>query len=354
VDEGMIDLQNFQTKDTVEYVEEPVPSPSIKVEETSDRYGRFSVEPLQKGYGMTLGNPLRRVLYNSLPGIAITWIKIEGVLHEYGVIPNVKEEVAEILLNFQGVRIRSEVERPGKLRLEVAGQGAVCAGDIMASSDFEVINPDHYLATLDSDESKLSVEINVEKGVGYTEASRGEGLPIGVLPIDALHTPIRKVSYNIEDVRVGRRTDFERLVLEVWTDGTISPIESVRSSGNILVSQFFFFANTPKISDDGVQSSSVALKMSPEKYNVSVEDLDLSSRTLNCLKRASIDRVGEILEMDKADLLKIRNFGEKSLNELFGRLEERDLLISEEEGSQDSVEKPEGNSDTEDSNGEQS
>ena len=352
--EGMLDLQNFQTRDTVEFVEEPVPSPSINVEKTDDRYGRFSVEPLEKGYGMTLGNPLRRVLYNSLPGIAITWIKIEGVLHEYGVIQHVKEEVAEILLNFQGVRIRSEVERPGKLRLEVAGQGAVCAGDIMASSDFEVINPGHYLATLDSDEAKLSVEINVEKGVGYKEASRGEGLPIGVLPIDALYTPIRKVSFNVEDVRVGRRTDFEKLLLEVWTDGTISPIEAVRASGDVLVAQFFLFANTPRISDDGVETSSVALKMSPEKYNVSVEDLDLSSRTLNCLKRASIDRVGEILEMDKADLLKIRNFGEKSLNELFGRLEERNLLVSEDEDSQDSVENSGESLDTEESNGEQS
>jgi DNA-directed RNA polymerase subunit alpha len=351
--ESMLDLQNFETKDTVELVEKPVPSPSIKVEEVSGSYGRFSVEPLLKGYGMTLGNPLRRVLYNSLPGTAITSVKIEGVQHEYGVIPNIKEEVAEILLNFQGVRIRSEVERPGKLRLEVAGQGSVCAGDIMASSDFEVVNPDHYLATLDSDDSTLSVEINIERGIGYAEASRGGVLPIGVLPIDALYTPIRKVSYNVEEVRVGRRTDFERLVLEVWTDGAISPIESVRSSGNILVSQFFLFANTPKISDDGVEATSIALKMSPEKYNVSVEDLDLSSRTLNCLKRATIDRVGEILEMDKADLLKIRNFGEKSLKELFGRLEERDLLITEDESSEDSVVNIDESPDIEESNGEQ-
>ena len=321
----MLNFQTFASQETAAEMEDHVPSPQITVVETDDRYGKFVTEPLPKGYGMTLGNPLRRVLYGSLPGTAVTWVKIEGVLHEYTTIPHVKEEVSEFLLNVKGIRLRSAVDRPGKLRLEVAGQGEVSAGDIMASSDFEVVNPELHLATLDSEEARLSVELNVERGTGYVEASRGDGLPIGVLPVDAIHSPIRKANYNIENVRVGRRTDFERLVLEVWTDGSVAPVEAVRQAGNILVGQFFLFANAQEVSEGGEEGSRIALLISPEQYNVPVERLDLSSRTLNCLKRASIDKVGEILEMKKTDLLQIRNFGEKSLTELYDRLGEMGL-----------------------------
>ena len=325
----MLNLRTFATKEETEAVEEPVPSPMITIEEADDRYGLFSTEPLPKGYGVTLGNPIRRVLYGSLPGTAVTWVKIEGVLHEYATIPHVKEEVAELLLNVKGIRLHSEVDRPGKLRLEVAGQGEVCAGDIMASSDFEVVNPELHLASLDSDEARLSIELNVERGTGFSEASRGDGLPIGVLPVDALYTPIRKVNFRVEDVRVGQRTNFERLVLQVWTDGSITPVDALRQAGDILVTQFFLFANAQKVSEDSDEGPPIALRISPEQYNVQVERLELSSRTLNCLKRASIDKVGEILEMKKSDLLQIRNFGEKSLSELYGRLEELDLLPPE-------------------------
>ena len=324
----MLSFQTFASEETPEEEPEQIPDPAIEVVETDGRYGKFVAEPLPKGYGLTLGNPLRRVLYSSLPGIAVTWVKIEGVLHEYGIIPHVKEEVAELLLNVKGIRLRSEVDRPGKLRLEVAGQGEVSAGDIMASSDFEVVNPELHLATLDSDESKLSIELNVERGISYAEASRGEGLPIGVLPVDAIYTPVRKVNYTTESIRVGQRTDFERLTIEIWTDGSIPPIDALQQAGNILVSQFFLFGNAQKIAE-ATEEGSTIINISPENYNTAVEKLDLSSRTLNCLKRASLDKVGEILEMSRAELLQIRNFGEKSLNELYDKLREMDLLPAE-------------------------
>ena len=321
----MLNFQPFASDDVPEEGTEPLQDPTIEVEEADEQYGKFVAGPLPKGYGMTLGNPLRRVLYSSLPGTAVTSVKIEGVLHEYATIPHVKEEVSEILLNIKGVRLRSEVGRPGKLRLEVAGRGEVCAGDIMASSDYEVVNPELHIATLDSEQAKLSVEFNVERGTSYREAA-GEGLPIGVLPVDAIYGPVRKVRYHTtENLRVGQRTDLERLTIEVWTDGSISPIKALQQAGNELVTRFFLFANAERVVE-GDGAPPVALQISPEMYSVPVEQLDLSSRTLNCLKRAGLDQVGHILEMKPDDLLEIRNFGEKSLHELYERLRESNLL----------------------------
>jgi len=322
----VVDFQSLIRQDVPEVQEEVIPSPSISVADADDMYGKFVVEPLESGYAMTLGNPLRRILYSSLMGTAVTWVKIEGILHEYGVIPNVKEEVFEILLNVKSLRLRSEVDRPGKLRLEVSGEGEVCAGDIMASSDFRVVNPELHLATLDSAQAKLSVEFNVERGKGYAVAAHGDGQPIGVLPVDAVFTPIRKVNYKVEPTRVGQRANFERLVLEVWTDGSITPLEAVRQAANILVNEFFLFAKVEKTVDDGGDGPGIMLSIPADQYNIPVERLDLSSRTLNCLKRASINKVGEVLEMSKPKLLGIRNFGEKSYNELYGRLRDMDLL----------------------------
>jgi DNA-directed RNA polymerase subunit alpha len=199
----------------------------------------------------------------------------------------------------------------------------------MASSDFEVVNPELHLATLDSDEAKLSVEFNVERGSGYQVAAQENGFPIGTLPVDAVYTPIRKVNYGIESMRVGQRTDFERLVLELWTDGSIMPIDALRQAANILVEQFFRFANAQSESAEAGAGPPIALNFSPEQFNTPVEKLDLSSRTLNCLKRVGIDKVGELLAMKRSDLLQIRNFGEKSLNELYDRLRELDLLPAE-------------------------
>ncbi len=322
----VLEFQSSATQDIPEIEEEPIPSPQISVVESDDRYGKFAIEPLDPGYGVTLGNPLRRILYSSLQGTAITWVKIEGVLHEYATIPHVKEEVSEFLLNVKGIRLRSDVDRPGKLRLEVAGEGEVCAGDIIASSDFKVVNPELHLAVLDSQEAKLSVEFNVERGTGYEVARLGDGQPIGVLPVDAVFTPVKKVNYNVERTRVGQRTDFERLVIEVWTDGSVTPVDAVRQAANILVNQFFLFANVQKATEDGAEGPPIALKIPAEQYNIPVERLELSSRTLNCLKRAAINKVGEVLVLSRAELLRIRNFGEKSYTELFGRLRDMDLL----------------------------
>ena len=307
--------------------EEPVQDPSIRIEVDEDRYGEFVIEPLEPGYGVTLGNPMRRILYSGLEGTAITSVKIDGVQHEYETISNVKEQVTEILLNVKAIRLRSEVDRPGKLRLEVAGEGQVSAADIMASADFEVVNPDLHLATLDSTDAKLSLEMNVERGKGYKEAIEDEGQSIGVLPIDAIFTPIRKVNYTVERTRVGQRTDYERLALQIWTDGSIRPVEALRSASNILVNQFFLFTNVT----EGVQDSPegvplVANKLQAEQYNIPIERLDLSSRTLNCLKRDGINKVGEVLDRSKDELMNIRNFGEKSYNELYDKLRENDLL----------------------------
>jgi len=322
----VLDLQSFANPNTIEEEEQIIPDPAITVEVSEDCYGKFIIEPLEPGYGVTLGNPLRRVLYSGLEGTAVTWVKIEGVQHEYATIPQVKEQVTEILLNVRGIRLKSEVDRPGKLRLEVAGEGDVSAGDIMASADFEVVNPELHIATLNGSDAKLSMELNVERGKGYQVASDNEGSSIGVLPVDAIFTPIDKVSYSIERTRVGQQTNFERLVLQVWTDGSKVPVDAMRQAANILVNQFFMFANAQKQSEETADGAPVALKIPVEHYNVPVERLDLSSRTLNCLKRAGINKVGEVLEMTKPELLRIRNFGEKSYAELFTQMRDMNLL----------------------------
>jgi len=301
--------------------EEPtVPSPEIKVLETDNEYGKFAVEPLQRGYATTIGNPLRRTLLSSIPGTAITWVKIDGILHEYSSIPNVKEEVMQLLMNIKGVRIRSVTGRPGKMRLEVSGEGRVCAGDIATTADFHIVNPELYLLTLDSPDATLSVELNVEQGQGYAPASQGEGLPVGVLPVDAIFSPVRKVNYAMERTRVGQVTDFERLVIEVWTDLSITPTEAVKSAADLLVNHFFLFSNVTKISEEGGEFGP-SRAIAPELFQMSIEDLNLSPRTLNCLKRGRILKAGELLETSDADLLKIRNFGEKSLREVHEKME---------------------------------
>ncbi len=313
------------------------PRPEIKVEDSQEGYGKFSIGPLERGYGMTLGNPLRRVLLSTIPGTAVTWVKIEGVTHEYSTIPHVKEGVTDLLLNFKAIRLLSLADRPGKLRLEVSGEGEVTAGDIMTSADFEIANPELHLATLDSPEASLSVEFNVEQGTGYVAAAGGDGLPIGVLPMDAIYTPVRRVNFNVERTRVGQVTDYELLVLEIWTDETISPLEALSRAGQTLVDRFFMFANIRKAAEAGTEAASMAVAVPAEVYNTPVEKLELSARTLNCLKRAHINRVGEILEKDRSELLKIRNFGEKSLDELYGKLEELGFL-PEEATSQNGLE----------------
>jgi DNA-directed RNA polymerase subunit alpha len=309
----------------------------IKAAEVADGYGKFSVGPLERGYGMTLGNSLRRVLLSSIPGTAITWVKIDGVTHEYSTIPHVKEDVTELLLNFKSVRINSTGNRLGKLRLEVSGEGDVKAGDIMVSSDFEIMNPEQHIATLDSPEANFSVELNVEQGKGYIPATGTDGLPIGVLPVDSIFTPVLRVNFNVERTRVGQVTNYEMLVVEVWTDETILPTEALSAAGQILVDRFFLFANMQKATQALEKQADLTSSIPADIYNTTVEQLELSARTLNCLKRAHINRVGEVIEKTKAELLAIRNFGEKSLRELYNRLEEREFLSTETQEDQEEI-----------------
>lgn len=303
-----------------------VPKLALSVAEANEVSGRFIAEPLERGWATTLGNAIRRTLLNSIPGTAVTWVRIDSCLQEYTTIPHVREETAEILRNIEQVRLRALADRPGRLRLEVEGEGEVRAGDIMTSSDFEIVNPELHIATLDSNEARLSIELNVEQGSGYTPASHDGGLPIGVLPVDAIFSPIRKVSFSVENTRVGQRTDLERLVLEVSTDRTISPIDGVRAGSKLLMERFYLFTNLGIIDDT---DDTIGIGLEPGPYNTPVEQLGLSARTLNCLKRAGINRLGEVLAMPKRDLLKIRNFGQKSLDELYEKLEQEGLLDTE-------------------------
>ena len=297
--------------------------PEIRVLESEETYGKVAVEPLPRGFGLTIGNPLRRILLSSTNGSAITWVKIDDVVHEYATVPGVKEEVMELLLNVKRIRIRSQSDRAGKMRLDVTGEGRVCAGDISTSSDFEIVNPELHLATLDSETAHLSMEFNVEQGVGYQVAAQADGTsnpPVGVLPVDAVFSPVRKVNYNVERTRVGQVTDYERLIMEVWTDGTIRAVEAIQQAAENLVDHFFLFSNINKVAEEGIER--VPLVVSPEIYQTPIDKLELSPRTLNCLKRSHISKVGEVLDMSDDDMLKIRNFGEKSLNELKEKLVE--------------------------------
>ena len=306
-------------------------TPEIKVVESDGMYGKFVIEPLERGYGITLGNPVRRMLLSSVDGTAITWVKIDGVLHEYSTIPNMREEVMEFLLNVKGVRIRSVTGRPGKMRLEITGEGRVCAGDIATSADFEIVNPELHLATLDSDDANLSVEFNVDHGKGYQLANQTDGLGgplMGVLPVDAIFNPVKKVNFTVERTRVGHVTDYQRLVLEVWTDGTITPMEAVKKSSQVLVTHFFLFNSLGQEAKTGSERQLIAVSL--EVYQTPIERLVLSPRTLNCLKRAHITKVGQVLEMSNDELLKIRNFGNRSMEELLDRLRSEDMLSEEE------------------------
>ena len=303
-----------------------IPAPDILVDVSDETYGRVAVGPLERGFAQTIGNPLRRILLSSTPGAAITWVKIGDVVHEYMAIPGVKEEVMEILLNIKGIRIRSTSGRDGKMRLEVSGGGPVCAGDIMTSADFEIVNPEQHLATLDDEDVQLSIEFNVRQGTGYQAAQPGDdgsAIPAGALPVDAIFSPVRKVNFRVEPMRVGQNTNFERLLLEVWTDGAIRPIEAVQQAAEKLVQNFFLFSKLNRAAEHGIDRA--PLVISPEVYQTPIEKLELSPRTLNCLKRAQINRVGEVLEMSDDDLLKIRNFGEKSLVELQEKLAEHGI-----------------------------
>ena len=292
-------------------------NPQIECQESTEKYGRFVAEPLERGFGFTLANAMRRVLLSSLPGLAVTWVRIDGVQHEFSTIPHMKEDTIEFLINVKALRLRPLTSKTGKLTLDVSGEGLVVAGDIQPSADFDVVNPELPLATLDSPEAKLVVEFNVEQGKGYVkvEQRKGDGLPIGVIPVDAIFTPVRRVNYAVEPTHVGQETAYERLILEVWTDGTIAPMEAVSQAAKILIEQFQLFyelARFPQL----VGEQKPPLPIPLEQYNLPIEQLVLSVRTLNCLKRAGITKVGELVEKGERELLTIRNFGLKAMEEV--------------------------------------
>jgi DNA-directed RNA polymerase subunit alpha len=308
----------------------PLSTPRIECVESRGNYSRFSVEPLDKGVGITLGNSLRRMLLGYLPGAAITSVKIDGIQHEFSTIPNVKEDTIEFLLNIKSIRLRANSGRPGKLMLEVSREGEVYASDIQPSDDFEIVNPDQYLATLDSPDAVLNVELNVEIGEGYLQADTNSNMPIGVIPVDAIFSPIRKVNFTTEPVHAGRETSRERMYLEVWTDGTISPTDAVSRAAELLTEQLVPFVNLAQAVQGQAEKKAVTTDIPDEKYNMPVEDLDLSVRTMNSLRRGGITTVGELVTRGEKELLSLRNFGQKSRQEVEEKLKALGLTLGSE------------------------
>lgn len=299
----------------------------IEALESNGKYGHFTCEPLEKGFGITIGNSMRRVLLSYLTGAAITRVKIEGIQHELSVIPHVKEDVTELLLNVKAIRLKSLTGQASKLILEVEGEGQITAGDIKPSADFEIVNPEQYLATLDSPEAKLTVEFDVELGEGFRQAESNANLPIGVIPVDAIYTPVRKVNFTVEPLRIGRETNRERLHLEIWTDDTLAPADALSRAAAVLVEQLAPLVSYSRVSKVEAEKGPAQPAIPEEIYNKPVEQLNLSVRTMNCLRRGGVSTVGELTTRTERDLLTLRNFGQKSLNEIKDKLAEMGLAL---------------------------
>lgn len=305
--------------------------PKIELVEGDDKFGRFVAEPLEKGFGVTLGNALRRVLLSYLPGAAVNMVAIVGVQHEFSTIPHVKEDTMDLLLNIKALRVKAVANRSGKLTLEVTGERKVYASDIQPSVDFEIANPDLYLATLDSPEARLEIEMDIKLGRGYSPADSGDNVQVGAIPLDSIFTPVTKVDFSTEPIHIGRETSLERLHLEVRTDGTISPADALSQAADILIGQFAPFAGFGQLPAVEEEEEAVVSDIPQEKYNMPVEQLDLSVRTMNCLRHAGITTVGEVIEKGEKELMGLRNFGHKSLVELRERFDAMGLSLAEEE-----------------------
>ena len=292
--------------------------PKIEYDASSRNYGRFIIGPLESGYGITLGNALRRVLLSSLPGAAVTSIRISNVHHEFSAIPQVREDTAALILNVKQLRLKLHSDESARLRVEVQGEGEITAGDIECPSQVEIVNPELHLLTADSSEAELDMELVVERGKGYSPAEERGKLPIGEIPVDAVFSPIRKANFAVERARVGQMTNFDRLIMEIWTDGTIEPEEALSSAAQVLVDHLSLLVGVSEMPLEEEEEAVEGL-IPGHIYERPIEDLELSVRAYNCLKRAGITQVGEILEkMAKGDdeILAIRNFGKKSLVEL--------------------------------------
>jgi len=303
------------------------------VERTPDnRYGKFVIEPLERGFGITLGNSLRRVLLSSLPGAAISTIKIDGVLHEFSTIPGVVEDTTEIILNLKQVVLRYDYDQPKTVFVEQRGPKEVKAGDIIRDAEIEILNPELHIATLNED-GRLAMEMTVERGRGYVSADqkKKDENVIGLIPIDSIFTPINKVNFTVENARVGRVTDYDRLMLEVWTNGSISPEEAVSLSAHILIDHLKLFT---KINDSYSPVEILVEKEEDQKdkiLDMSIEELELSVRASNGLKRANINTVGDLVEKTREEMSKIRNLGQKSLDEIERKLKELGLSFKKPE-----------------------
>lgn len=302
--------------------------PRIECATSSDTYARFDFEPLERGYGATLGNALRRVLLSSLPGAAVTAVHIDGIRHEFSDIEGVKEDVTEFILNLKKIRMRSFSDEPVHLVLEAQGEGAITAGDIRTSDLIEIVNPEQHLATLDGAQSRFDVEIVVQKGRGYFDITDlREETPIGRIPVDGIFSPIERVNFTVEHTRVGQMTNFDRLILEVWTDGTIHPNDAVTQAATILAHHFEHIAGFGQELIPGAAKQTLTSRPLPsQEAEMPIEDLQLSARAENSLKRAGLTKVGQLVTMNPEDLLSIRNFGQKSFHELVERLKLRKLV----------------------------
>jgi len=312
-----------------------IEKPRIEIAEVKPdgTFGRFVVEPLERGFGTTLGNSLRRVLLSSLPGYAITSAKIDGILHEFSTIPGVKEDVTEIILNLKCVILKMQGEEEKRLYIDVEDAGAVLAADIQVDSDVDIMNPDLHIATLE-DGAKLSMELTCDCGRGYVSAERNKELlrpPIGVIAVDSIYSPVLKVNYTVDNTRVGQITDYDKLTLEVWTDGTTSAQEAVSLAAKILNEHLALFAD---LSDEVFDTEIMVVKPDSRKERVlemTIDDLDLSVRSYNCLKRAGINTVEDLTAKSGEDMMKVRNLGRKSLDEVIAKLSSLGLELRKDE-----------------------
>ena len=311
-----------------------IEKPKMVTAEISEdgRYGKFVWEPLERGYGITLGNSLRRVLLSSLPGAAVTYVKIDGVLHEFATIPGVREDVADIILNIKALCLKMEGEEEKVLRIECSGEQEVTAANIIADSDVEILNPELHIATLDKD-AVFNMEIHVDKGLGYVPADKNkqQDQPIGIIPVDSIYSPITRVKFAVNDTRVGNVTNYDKLTLEVWTDGSIMPDEAVNVASGILIDYLKLFhtgdADAGTINLKGGSEAVAEDKPENGPAQMSIDDLDLSVRSNNCLRRAGINTVEELTQKTEEDMMKVRNLGKKSLDEVKKKLSDLGLSL---------------------------
>lgn len=309
-----------------------IEKPKIEIQEKTSTYGKFVVEPLERGYGTTLGNSLRRILLSSLPGSAVTSIKIDGVLHEFSTIPGVVEDVTDIVLNMKKLLVVSTSDEPVIGRIHKEGPGEVTAADIVIGPEVDILNPDLVIATLE-EEGKLSLELRVERGRGYVSAERNkrDDMPIGEIAIDSIFTPVKKVNFTVENTRVGQVTDFDRLILETWTNGSIEPDGAVSLAAKIMSEHLRLFIDLTDATSDIEVMVEKEEKEKDKVLEMSIEELDLSVRSFNCLKRAGINTVEELIKKTEEDMMKVRNLGKKSLEEVKSKLAEYGLSLRSED-----------------------